>query len=586
MRKRLLALLLAGVLLGLSACGNAATEESKEAGIIATEESQEVTSTEETTKDTQETIVATKESGEETTSTEETTEVSQEESSGDTESNSEDNRESEEDSESGESVVGPAGESVLVWTDKNWKYQACHFEQELGHYLFYSEVCYDILSMNEDTYPALAKIIEDFNAKQIENAEEQLDRLVQMADEDYPEYGLTELDAVYEYVRNLYPIRTDKKVVSVLQRDFFHEDKRGEYFCFGATNFDVQSGKELTLGDLFKSGTDWSAILKTKLQENHPTFTYDAQDLEEENLIWTLGYKGICIYFNGSDKDQPIKVSITYDEYPDIFAEDYLPDAHELLFEEPEGDYVRLLTDWQNNKIVFAVDLYGDGKKDFVTFQYEDSNYDIVVNDNCCFNWDNYSIYFDSIYLVKQDGRYYLYLDQWWDNDNEYLDVFEITDYALNYVGGDNMELDDFTDPNHFRVWQYEFLFASRSVHADCYVGPDGMPAPIEGVYIIDKEWYESGGECEYTSLMEITAELVDEQGNLLGETYTFPVGTEYWFIYTDCETYVDAVTGEGRYCRLYIDWPLDELGYKNTSHPTVNGMDAEAVFGMLHFAG
>jgi len=580
MRKRILALLLTGVLLGLSACGNADTEESNEAGGIATEESQEETEA------IQEEVVATEESGEETTSTEEATEAIQEDQSEATESDSEDNRESEEDPESGESIMESAGESVLVWTDKNWEYQACHFEQELGYYLFGSEVCYDMLSMNEDTYPALEKIVEDFNAKQAKNAQEQLDRLVQMADEDYPEYGLTELDATYEYVRNLYPIRTDKKVVSVLVRDFFHEDKRGEHFYFEAANFDVQSGKELTLENIFKSGTDWSAILKTKLQENHPTFTYDSQALAEENLIWTLGYKGVSVYFSGKDKDQPIKVFITYDEYQDIFTEDYLPDAYELLFEEPEGDYVRLLTDWDNNKTIVALDLYGDGKKDYIQFYYEDSNYNIMVNDNCCFNWDSYSIYFDSVYLVKQDGRYYLYLDQWWDNDNEYLDVFEITDYTLNYVGGDNMQLDDFTDPNHFRVWQYEFLFASRSVHADCYVGPDGMPVPIEGVYIIDKEWYESGGECEYTSLMEITAELVDEQGNLLGETYTFPVGTEYWFIYTDCKTYVDAATGDGRYCRLYIDWPLDELGYKNTSHPTVNGMDAEAVFGMLHFAG
>lgn len=584
MRKRLLALILTGVLLGFSACGSTDTKETKEAGNIATEESrEEVASTEDTTEVTKEAIVGTEEFREEIVSTEETTE---EDTSVGTESDSEENQESEEDPELGDSVTEPVGESVLVWTDKNWKHQPCHYEQELGHYLFGSEACYDILSMNEDTYPALAKIVEDFNTKQAENAQEQLDRLVQMADEDYPEYGLTELDAVYEYVRNLYPIRTDKKVVSVLVRDFFHEDKRGEHFYFEAANFDVQSGKELTLADIFKSSTDWTAILNAKLQENHPTFTYDAQALAEENLIWTLGYKGVSVYFSGTDKDQPIKVSITYDEYPDIFAEDYLPDGDELLFEEPEGDYVRLLTDWDNNKTIVALDLYGDGKKDYIQFYYEDSNYNIMVNDNPCLNWDNHSAYFDCLYLVKHDGRYYLYLDEWWDNDIEYLDVFEITDYALNYVDGDNMKLDDFTDPNNFRVWQYEFLFASRSVHADCYVGPDGMPVPNEGVYIIDKERYESGEPCEYTSLLEITAELVDEQGNLLGETYTFPVGTEYWFIYTDCETYVDAATGDGRYCRLYIDWPLDKYGYKDTSHPTVNGMDAEACFGMLHFAG
>lgn len=149
MRKRLLALLLTGVLLGLSACGNTDTEESKEAGNVATEESKETISTQETPQATQEAIVGTEESGEEVTSTEEPTEATQEDQSEDTESDSEENQESEEDPESGESITEPAGESVFVWTDKDWEYQACHFEQELGHYLFSSEVCYDMLSMNE-----------------------------------------------------------------------------------------------------------------------------------------------------------------------------------------------------------------------------------------------------------------------------------------------------------------------------------------------------------------------------------------------------------------------------------------------------
>ena len=82
---------------------------------------------------------------------------------------------------------------------------------------------------------------------------------------------------------------------------------------------------------------------------------------------------------------------------------------------------------------------------------------------------------------------------------------------------------------------------------------------------------------------MDITAELVDEEGNLLGTTYTFPAGTEFAFIRTDCKTYEDAKTGDGRYCRLYIDWPSEEEDEYYYYHPTVNGMDAEACFGPLH---
>ena len=568
MRKRLLALLLTGVLLGLSACGSKTTEESKEAGKVATEESQEVTISTQETEASLETSIGTEESGEETASTEEMPETT-EEAPG----------EVTEEVETDESIMEPAGESVLVGTDRSWKRQTCHYEPELGYYLLCAFVTYDILTMKEDTYPALAKIVEDFNAKQAENVEEQLDRLAEMADEDYPEYGLTELDATYEYEKKLYPIRTDKKVFSVLEREYCIEDKRGEYFYFGATNFDVQSGKELTLENIFKSGTDWSAILKTKLQEKYPDFTYDAQALAEENLIWTVGYKGVSVYFNGTDMNQPIKVSVTYDEYPDIFAKDYLPDEKELLFAEPEGDYVQLLTDWDNNITIVALDLYGDGKKDYVQFSYEDSYYNIIVNDNVCFNWNNASLYFDYLYLVKNDDSYYLYLQMYWDNDGRAIKMFEISADSIIFIGGRLGELENFTDPKHFVIKDYMNMLMSKHVEADCYIGTDGEPVLSKGVYTIKPR--EDERTYDYISLVEIPAELVDEQGNLLGTAYTFPVGTEFTLIRTDGETYVDAKTGDGKYCRLYTE-PASLCDY----HPTVNGLDAETCFGILDFAG
>ena len=79
MRKRLLALVLTSVLLGLSACGNTDTEESKEADNVVTEESQETISTQETPQATPEASVGTEESGEETASTEMAPEESKEE---------------------------------------------------------------------------------------------------------------------------------------------------------------------------------------------------------------------------------------------------------------------------------------------------------------------------------------------------------------------------------------------------------------------------------------------------------------------------------------------------------------------------
>ena len=160
------------------------------------------------------------------------------------------------------------------------------------------------------------------------------------------------------------------------------------------------------------------------------------------------------------------------------------------------------------------------------------------------------------------------------------IEVLELTGNTLKYVGSHNGGLSDFADPDCFEIYHYEWLYNSSWVSGEFHVGSDGMPVLNDYYTIGESERYD------YASLLEITAELVDEQGNLLGETYTFPVGTEFWFIRTDCETYVDARTEDGRYCRLYIDWPLDEDGNKNEYWPLVNGVPAEYCFGELFFAG
>ena len=67
-----------------------------------------------------------------------------------------------------------------------------------------------------------------------------------------------------------------------------------------------------------------------------------------------------------------------------------------------------------------------------------------------------------------------------------------------------------------------------------------------------------------------------DENGNLIGETYDFPAGTEYHFRRTDGMTYVDMMTSEGNSCRLYT----------TSEGATVNGMDAWESFEMLYYAG
>lgn len=567
MRKRLLAILLTGVLLGLSACGSKTTEESKEAGGIATEESKETISTQEVPEATQEAIVGTEESGEETSSTEMAPEESKEEIP--------------------EEIPVPIPDVALSVVMED----IFDYYYEPGTYYLLMVGVYDNIVINGGDFLTLTDAVSSFQIKQAERYE----KLKVKADADFQEYGKGHFAIPYKYESDLILSRADELVLSVLKSEYIYEGEGSESYCFESINLDVKSGKEIPLSDVITDVSQLSGILENELEDTYLNVEYDSDALNglvqasvqpigkegEKGLAWTLGYKGLSVHFTGEDIGWPAKdtlqITIPYSEYPQIFVSDYVNYLPKEIFAEPEGDYIHLLTDRTDFKNVSVVDLYGDGTEDYIQIApYGEYEYRISVNDHT-FLLD--SIYFGEAYLVKNDENYYLYLQMYWDNDIRAIEMFAISLDSIWYLRDRGGELEDFTDPKHFVIKDYMHMLMSKHVVADCHIGTDGKPVLSKGVYTIKPR--EDERTYDYISLVEIPAELVDEQGNLLGTTYTFPAGTEFTLIRTDGETYVDAKTGDGKYCRLYTE-PAGECDY----HPTVNGLDAETCFGILGFAG
>ncbi|MBR3824193.1 MAG: hypothetical protein IKJ39_03240 [Lachnospiraceae bacterium] len=333
-RKRLLALLLTGVLLGLSACGNADTEESKEAGKIATEESKEATVSTQETEASLEASIGTEESGEEMASTEE--ESGQEESSEVTESDATVEQEPMEEIEPSESTREPSNAplSVRIISEDNRDYVKIH-----------TPTCtYDTVFLLGDDYPALAKELERFNQEQAADALKQIEWM--------------DKSEGYEYSNELLFTRADKRAFSVLMEKVVYQDEKEESGYFDGVNWNTQNGEKLVLADVIKGGNDLEALLIEELQKNPAFSGYDIQTIAEriqevleatdavevKNVAWTLGYKGITFYVWGEDigvpSNLPLQFSVLYEEHPDIFEEYFFQDVQELTFEEPEGDYV------------------------------------------------------------------------------------------------------------------------------------------------------------------------------------------------------------------------------------------------------
>ena len=489
--------------------------------------------------------------------------------------------------DSSQDNVGDVTEQASKYLDVSvdWRYDSDYDQVALMN----GNCC--LLELDAPEYPALEEAVAQYNYETEQNWITSMNDLKSWAREDYNSAVTEGYEFYGPYVSEdeMYITRADDKALSAVTNNYWYSGGAHGMSGYSAVNFDTQTGKKLEVEDVISNTAALPNALATEMLEQYPHLATTTQDMwsmsledylasyltpEEVNDItpeftWTLGYEGVTFYFGayeiGSYADGHQVVVLTYNEYPELFNAEY--------FTGVTQDYaVRIAPFWYGEE--GFTDLNGDGILDMVSVggnyaeEFEQySSFDVTVNGNTY----SHEAYFYELtsYLVKANGNTYVYVERLGDSDFRTVSVFKITESSVEYVGDADGSLIDFNNSADFGLTKRFDMLSTFWGIAKCYVGDDGMP--VEKV-----NSYEIMGEGTIISTVEITAELVDENGNLLGESKTFPAGTEFAFRATDGMTYVDMQTGEGPWCRLYTtnQWPA-----------TVNGMDAENCFEMLYYA-
>jgi len=238
--------------------------------------------------------------------------------------------------------------------------------------------------------------------------------------------------------------------------------------------------------------------------------------------------------------------------------------------EDADTDYVQLMFDWADETKDFRVDLYEDGKEDTIELAIDDAyQYAVSVNDRK-YVLEQYATYFSKAFLVKKDGNYYIYMQLKYNNFPRVrsIEVFWIHMGLVFYQGSINGQLMEFEDPESFIV---RYFIDESLVEVECYVNCFGLPDFDRKRYKLIQ--YDKKRTYDYISLVDIPAELVDEQGHRLARTYNIPAGTEFLLMYTDFMTYYDVKTDDGRYCRYYIE----KVQKGNESYFAINGLPLDS---------
>lgn len=548
MRKKLLALMMAGLVLGMSACASA------EKNPVDTEQ---VQSGQEETEE--------EESGDEATQKEE-----EKKPQATSKPEKEDTVPNDEDELSEEALP----KYLQVSFDYNYDgyYNERSFMQ--GHY--------ETINLHNKEYAALSEAVDAFNLAHSQASQSYLDELQQYAVEDFQEYGEESFFGPYEYNNDLILRRADRQVLSVVSDNYEYTGGAHGGRYFSALNFDVQTGEQITLEQVITDKNLLCQALAVELSEKYWEFEFEEdywlgilenyvtdEPIEfKPEFTWTVEYDGVSFYFGNyelvSYAGGTQEITIHYSEYPDILNSSY--------FDTVEKTYVKDLTGEQWNAYV---DIDSDGQADSlsVTTQYDDQyycieSYTVKVN-NSAYTFDTHAYQLET-YLVKAGEENYLYVEQSAENDYKTVAVYKIAPDGVEYVDQFEGGMWAFTNSESFKVIRRMDLLGTYSVQVDCRLGENGLPQETSKVFDIS-------GMMTIYSTKEITADLVDKNGKLLGESYTFPVGSAFTFKRTDGITFVDMQTDFDQYCRFYVTpgWPV-----------TVNGINAEECFEELFYAG
>ena len=447
---------------------------------------------------------------------------------------------------------------------------------------------------SREKYPKLAERLDEINEDSRIVFHNFMEQQVPIAQEHYtdtPEYFV-------EYSSNSsYSVqRADNLILSV--REDGNEYTGGAHGMYGiwGVNYDPSTGEELTLADVCAKVEELPAILSEKVIENYAdeyeTFESLQSILEEyepEDYNWTMGYQGITFYFNpfeiASYAMGAIKVTLWFDESPELFDEKF--------FEKPNTGYVMELP--LDNEV--EIDL-NKGRKDTlkISTYYETEEDEEYGVQRLCVTLNDISYYEEEYYgydfypcLVcvnsAEQEQYFLYIQGIAENDYRCISIYDLNgeeikmNERLSGVGFSGVWDEDageygtyydcvFGNPQEFELGtRMEILGTWTGKRLYSIDAENGIPKPVTEYFWISNSWNPTVSRIPLEVMI-----LPDETKEELA------AGTEFYFIRTDGESYVDARLADGRECRIMVE-------FENYVQ-TINGVDQWECFDNLLYAG
>lgn len=387
----------------------------------------------------------------------------------------------------------------------------------------------------------------------------------------------------YIYTQRNAVQRADQTILSILHQIDRDIDAFSSSRTVWSTNLDPATGKEVTLADVFVDPAGLPALLEKQCSVEGQVpggniKEYLQAAIARNEFLWTADFQKVTFAFpfagTASNEQGQISASIWFRQSPELFQEKFRNPAAQSAVRLSLGVPLEIDLDSRDARvdtILAAADQDEFGGYTRLTLTVNGTAKTLLPDGEIG------SHYMGAMYLVHlADGQQVLYLDTMLENAYHVLSVYHLPDMQLleRYWGlgfyeqfaddtGNQMTL--FTDPADFRLYKREELLGTM------WASGDFQADTSSGLPLAKTSYFDLDMPRTLTTKTQVGATALPEQKQAF-----IAAGTMLTLLRTDCLSYVDVRTPDGREYRISVDasqWPI-----------TVNGIPADTCFdGMLY---
>lgn len=394
--------------------------------------------------------------------------------------------------------------------------------------------------------------------------------------------------------------RTDEKLVSLYYDEYLwlggaHPSTFGRTF-----NADPLTGKILTLRDIT---ADYDGLYERVAEQlsriNEENGLYEGYEetlnsiFYEENSdygepIFTVSADEVTIYFNmytlAPYAAGAQQLHFPFAEYGDLFLEEYQKKQKDSAVALEEEERIRIDPDGDGTEkeFFYRADRDEDGYAASFIISYDGQEYITAGLEGA---EDYISSYQSFGYVIhREDGRYFLYLQNFGEGDQACLQVLELTGDGPVFVGAEGLSMNGQEraemDPDSFFMSSRFDILGTYSAFKNFHMGENGMPETEDELWTITAAYTDWKMELTSTVDLELPVrEKGTERGT--GQTEKIPAGTVFILVKTDGINYVEAAIPDGRICEFTLETPKDDAWIWK-----LNGADIEECFTYIPYAG